>query len=204
MELYWYDIREIAASDYFLWFSRMEEEKQKRGSSFKYAADRQRTVVGDALARQALGALTHTAPDSLRFSASALGKPYAVGLNAYFSISHSAHLVLCAADFSPIGADVQEIHPVSRRLMERVCLPEELCWVTAGDSLSSRVTDPAVLSRFFSVWTAKEAWVKYTGTGVSDLSSVNTLHFPADCRLLRLSRDGFPAAICCQNGSTCL
>ena len=37
------------------------------------------------------------------------------------------------------------------------------------------VVNPAVIRRFFEIWTGKEAWFKMQGTGITDLKSVNVL-----------------------------
>ena len=48
--------------------------------------------------------------------------------------------------------------PVRAALAARICTPEELVFTAPGGRF-----DPL---RFLQLWTAKEAWVKYTGEGL--------------------------------------
>jgi len=41
--------------------------------------------------------------------------------------------------------------------------------------------DPEILHRFFQIWTAKEAYFKKCGTGITNLKSVNILPMERQC-----------------------
>ena len=84
------------------------------------------------------------------------GKPALIGGEWAFSVSHTAGYVLCAIHTTAVGADIQVIRPVTPALIRRVCAPQECAYV--GE-------DPA---RFAEVFSAKEAYVKYRGTGLSE------------------------------------
>lgn len=97
------------------------------------------------------------------------GKPYTeYGIN--ISISHCEDVVVCVADENAIGVDVEKIKPVSDALIERVCTEEELEYVYKPAERED------ILYRFFEVWTAKEAYFKKQGTGITDFKSVNILN----------------------------
>ena len=84
------------------------------------------------------------------------------GLN--FSISHSRGLWVCGVSRQQIGIDV-EYHRADcqfERIAKRFFHPEEYRYLERnGFSTTS----------FYPLWTAKESYVKYTGTGISDLYS---------------------------------
>lgn len=86
------------------------------------------------------------------------GKPYFPqhpGLE--FNLSHSGPLALCALDSAPVGVDIQQVRAMRPGLPARVCSPQQLAWVEAGDRWR----------RFAQLWSLKEALVKYTGTGLT-------------------------------------
>lgn len=104
------------------------------------------------------------------------GQPWLSGCDLQVSISHSHDLVACAVSREPVGIDVERIRPVSPALCARVCVEEELAYLLAGEKEipPQDRQDPAFLGRFFEIWTAKEAYFKKCGTGITNLQSVNT------------------------------
>ena len=75
-----------------------------------------------------------------------------------FNCSHSGNFVCCAVHKSTVGVDLEARRPVRAALAARICTPEELVFTAPGGRFDSL--------RFLQLWTAKEAWVKYTGEGL--------------------------------------
>ena len=90
------------------------------------------------------------------------GQPYIEGSDMHISISHSGEYAVCALSETPVGIDIEKIRKVSDKLIDRVCTAREREYVISDE-------------RFFEVWTAKEAYFKKIGTGITDLKSVDTL-----------------------------
>ncbi|MBE6914792.1 MAG: 4'-phosphopantetheinyl transferase superfamily protein [Ruminococcaceae bacterium] len=88
------------------------------------------------------------------------GKPYfPEAPELCFSVSHSGDYWVCAFSSVPVGIDLQQHRPCNiPRLSQRFFHPEEDAFLYARG-----YAEPD----FFSVWTAKESWVKRTGTGLS-------------------------------------
>lgn len=89
----------------------------------------------------------------------ATGKPYFPAWPAlHFNLSHSGDLALCGVGDEPLGVDVEWIKPrkggLPRYALERG--EYELFTVLGG-----RWGD------FYTLWTRREAWCKYTGEGVA-------------------------------------
>lgn len=85
------------------------------------------------------------------------GKPYlAHHPDTHFSITHTEKWVFLAVADCEIGIDAQIPRKVCPRLAARNASPEELTWVKED-------TEP----HFARLWTMKEAYLKYTGTGLS-------------------------------------
>lgn len=89
------------------------------------------------------------------------GKPYFPTLpQLYFSISHTKGLTLCALSNQPVGVDIETVRPRRASLPRFALSPDEYRRYEAlgGDW-------PA----FYTLWTRKEAWCKYTGLGLQAL-----------------------------------
>lgn len=100
------------------------------------------------------------------------GKPQFVD-GPEFSISHCKEAIAVAVDEHPIGIDVESIRKVSSSLMEYTMNEQECALIR-----SSEEPDRA----FIRLWTQKEAYLKYLGTGISNdmrdvLSGADCSHF---------------------------
>ncbi len=137
--------------------------------------DRTRSLVAELLAKQLLQ--THYGISDAVLHRRPNGQPYLTGCDLQVSISHSHRLVACAVSTEPVGIDVEQMRPVSPSLCKRVCVEEELAYLLRGacEIPAQGHQDPAFLQRFFEIWTAKEAYFKKCGTGITDLQSVNIL-----------------------------
>ena len=76
----------------------------------------------------------------------------------HFNLSHSGPLALCAVGDAPVGADVEVIRPRWEGLPRRVLSEGEYRWFAGR---GSRWAD------FYTLWTLKEARLKYEGTGLN-------------------------------------
>lgn len=87
------------------------------------------------------------------------GKPYFPARpDLEFNLSHSGSLLLCGLDVAPLGVDIQVIKSLRPGLPARVCSSLELDWLGDGADL---------WTRFAQLWACKEAYVKYTGDGLT-------------------------------------
>lgn len=168
------DIRQITPEDFERWYAMADGQRQKKADRYRFPDDRLRSIAGDHLARMGLAEYCGIDPASVRFARTEKGKPYASGLDAHFSISHSGHLVVCALSDRPVGIDVERIRPIKEELAKRVCTAPELFWMQSAPGWGQTLTGEAMI-RFFRIWTSKEAWFKMTGTGITDLQSFDTL-----------------------------
>ena len=136
--------------------------------------DRRRSLVAQLLVQQLLR--EHYDLSQAQLHRQENGCPYLTGCDLYVSISHCDEMVACAVSDAPVGIDIERIRPTKYPLFHKVCTAQELAYVQPeGDELCQ---DPDVLRRFFEIWTAKEAYFKKRGTGITDLKSVNVLPLP--------------------------
>lgn len=139
-------------------------------------ADKDRSLAGELLVQKLLR--RHYGITDAQLHRAANGAPYLTGCDLFVSISHSADMVVCAVSEHPVGIDVEKLRPVDLRMARHICTPEELSYLLEGKALPAGgglCEDPAAALRFFEIWTAKEAYFKKQGTGITNLRSVNIL-----------------------------
>ncbi len=102
-------------------------------------------------------------PSSVKFSFNAHGKPFVDGSRTHFSISHCGGVVAAVFCDEEIGADIEIVRAFSKSVCERRFTPSEREYILgSGENCADEVN-----LRFFEVWTGKEAFLKYCGTGIS-------------------------------------
>lgn len=194
MKWYKYDIRDLTDAEYDKWYSLMSEDKQQRVDRFRFVDDKKRTVVGEMLARKAIAEWCGIAPESITFGTKEHGKPYAKDLAVEFNISHSGDMVACAVDDKPIGIDIEQIRPIDLTVAKRVCTDEELLYLFGHNLMEqdfTYTTNTEILTRFFELWTAKEACGKCIGDGISFISA-----FPSNCSIAKYIFADYVINIC--------
>lgn len=136
---------------------------------------RVRSLAGEILALRILE--EHYGITGAKLHRKENGQPYFTGCELFVSISHSQKKVACAVSREPVGIDLEQIRPVNLLLCRHVCVPEETAYLLEDhrEYEDRECRDPEVLSRFFEIWTAKEAYLKKRGMGIAGLKTVNIL-----------------------------
>ena len=95
------------------------------------------------------------------------GKPYLKDLpDFHFNISHSGDVQAVAVSDKNVGVDIEKLRPVNMKVTKRFC-----------DNETAYIKECNSDIRFFEVWTKKEAFLKYKGTGISGgLDSFNVFN----------------------------
>lgn len=198
--MHWYLLRipSLDAPLYEKWYSLLSPQKKHKVDSFHFEEDKQRLVFADMLAKLALAEYTGCQAEQVHFAVSPNGKPYATALPAEFNVSHSGELVVCAVDSGSVGIDVEKIRPIPAKLVYRVCSDAECAYVlgNAPADAQNMLTDRLILERFYQIWTAKEAYTKYTGTGIAtDLRQISV----RDKQIQTAVYGQYVISICCDH-----
>lgn len=131
-----------------------------------------------------------TCDESLSILRPVIGRPcFKENGLPFFSVSHSGDLWACAVSARRVGLDIQRV--TSERntpaITRRFFHPEETAFLEQNG-----------YKGFFSVWTAKESYVKYTGDGIDDrfsgFSAVEGSLLSGDINGLRLRHIEFDTA----------
>lgn len=175
------ELGRFSVSDLENAYSRLSPSRKAHIDRFRRVEDKNRSLAGELLVQQLLR--EHYGITDAQLHRSDSGQPYLTGCRLYVSISHCEEMVACAVSEAPVGIDIERIRPIDRKLCGKVCVPEEMHYVLGEGNMLARlrlgeIRDPEILQRFFEVWTAKEAWFKKCGTGITDLKSVNVLPKP--------------------------
>ena len=145
-------IEDVEPGEWPALYAQMDKERQGRCDRHRREIDKRRCILADALARRALSKGTDLAPEAISFGREPSGKPYALGLDKHFSLSHSGSLALCAVAHFPVGADIQRQRSISEPMIRRLA--------RAGYEGTSD-------EDFFAWWVRQEAAGKMTGKGLS-------------------------------------
>ncbi|MBR5524359.1 MAG: 4'-phosphopantetheinyl transferase superfamily protein [Clostridia bacterium] len=144
----------------------LDEKRRSRVRRLRVPLKRAQCVAAGLLLTHLFGEGGHS--PTLYYGAH--GKPYLKGDGACFSLSHTDRWVFCAVSEHNVGMDSQRCRPISTRLIARTLTPEEQTWLDSDRE-----------HRYLRLWTMKEAYLKYTGTGLSTpLCSVSLSVPPAD------------------------
>lgn len=172
MKWFKYDIKDLSTSEYEKWYSCMSCDKRQKVDRLLFDDDKKRTVAGEMLARQAIADLFNICADSIDFGVNEYGKPFVKNLPVHFNISHSGNMVVCAVDDKPVGIDIEQMRPVDLKIAKHFFNEEELICIfghVPSETEFCKTADDGMIRRFFELWTAKEACVKYTGKGLSGI-----------------------------------
>jgi 4'-phosphopantetheinyl transferase len=163
----------------------LSEEEHARASRFYFERDRTAFHAARGVLRALLGRYLDHPAEQLVFGYRDRGKPYLVTPpgDLRFNLSHSGQLALLAfVRGREIGVDIERRRPLSDllALAHTSFSPDEyaaLCRLPAVDHAHA----------FFSCWSRKEAFIKTTGEGISQLADFDVSLAPSEpARLLRV------------------
>ncbi|MCL2354188.1 MAG: 4'-phosphopantetheinyl transferase superfamily protein [Defluviitaleaceae bacterium] len=142
----------------------ISEENREKCRRFKFKEDALRTLYGELMLRHVLVGQLALKNEEIEILKGKWGKPYVEGLPTHFNISHSGDYVVCAFSQQEVGVDIEQIQEVDLNIAKRYFTQREY-----EDLLAQ--TESQRLEYFFSLWTLKESYMKWSGRG---------MHMPLD------------------------
>jgi 4'-phosphopantetheinyl transferase len=143
----------------------MNEEERARHRRFYFERDRHMFLVTRALVRTVLSEYADCAPEDWTFALNPWGRPHISGPVAgpFFNLSNTHGLVACAVSRSQrIGVDVEN----TTRNTEPLAIADRF-FSEAEVAALKALPDDQHRTRFFSLWTLKEAYIKARGMGLA-------------------------------------
>ncbi len=141
---------------------------QDRIQAKVYQSDKQALLLGRLLLREYCKAfVNHFQWSMIRYSD--YGKPYLLGGEFEFNISHSGRYVICSVQkIGLVGIDIEEIKKMNISDFKTIFCEEELLHLN-----SSKTPQRS----FYKIWTRKEAFTKALGIGLSyTMNKMNSLN----------------------------
>lgn len=139
----------------------VDPSRQARMRKFHFLADRDRSLLGDILARTLLCKALGVRNDVLSFGLNSHGKPHLIfpeGIQ--YNVSHSGNWIACGIGTGILGVDVERISGTNLEIADRFFAPKEVHFLRrAGESEQQRI--------FHEIWTLKESFIKARGLGLS-------------------------------------
>lgn len=142
-------------------------ERQNKIDKLRYPIDKKLSLFAELLIRKGICSFSDVEYNKINFLYNEYGKPYIEGKNCYFSLSHTKNAIFVAISSYEVGVDIERIKKINYKIIERFFTIEEKMYIER-----SRNRDRA----FYDIWTKKEAYIKYMGTGLhTSLNSFNIL-----------------------------
>lgn len=133
-------------------------ERQQRIEQLKPEESKVTSLLSGMLLSAVLSDRCGVFPNELRYSYGEHGKPFLENQpECCFSLSHSGELIALVCSDVPVGIDVQRIDREKEHALRFLHANERQSILTAEDKAAE----------FCRIWTMKEAYVKFTGEGMS-------------------------------------
>ena len=162
-----YNIDEFTDNDYNKCLGLMEPTRKAKLLSGKHTLTRDMSIFGEWVTKTELSKITGIDIENIKLARTEKGKPYAVDIPYFFNISHCENLLAIAIDKKSIGIDIEKIKPLKSDVTKALCTQSDI------DFLNSADDDKMRLVNFYKIWTAKEAYFKMLGSGITNLKSIN-------------------------------
>ncbi len=162
MKIYSCNISDIPDSDFNDWYNNMSCERKEAVRNLLVPHKQKLKIAADHICRKAVSEFCGISPDKINFALGEYGKPHAVGLDVYFSISHSGDYAVCAVSDKEIGIDIEKIREINPKVCKKFSTENEAEYIASHKN------------GLFEIWTLKEAYFKCIGTGLgTDIRKVS-------------------------------
>lgn len=164
-----FNITGISPDQYPMFKNAVSEERRKRADRYHFMDDSKRCICAELLLQYSLF------QEAGRFAEiniiyNKFGKPSLNYSNNFsYNLSHSGKWVAIAYGNTEVGIDIEKIQPGKGDIADKFFTEEENCFIHEAKGREQ-------VERFTQIWTLKESYIKYLGTGLStrlDSFSVN-------------------------------
>ncbi len=143
----------------------LDNERREQISRYVREQDKERSICAGLLLRHGFLEWGYTEDEwkQVKVIREAHGKPRLESYpDFHYSLSHSGEWVICAVDDAQIGVDIQEMKEIKLALARRFYHPDEY------ERLIGIEKQELQRKEFYTMWAAKESYVKLTGRGIGE------------------------------------
>ncbi len=188
-EVYLLKLFEPSSDVYVKMLDLVGEEKRDKISTIIRSENQFQTLIAEVLLRVILCTRFGFQNKSLVFERDLNGKPFISEIPVHFNISHSKNQVAVAVSCKNIGVDLEKIRDVNVKLTDR--------YFTENEKEYINVDTTCWQTRFFEVWTKKEAILKRSGLGLRvELNKLETFEYEF---VKTYNVDEFVLSVCCED-----
>ncbi len=145
----------------------LSEDEKLRANRFRFPNHRQRFIAARGILRQLLGIYLQSSGEGISFTYNPQGKPQLAPcfskVNIQFNISHSQDLALYSFSYQQkIGIDLEYLRENVdyENIAQRFFCEREFKLISTCEQEQKKTI-------FYQLWTAKEAYLKATGEGLT-------------------------------------
>jgi 4'-phosphopantetheinyl transferase len=176
-------------------FQFISMEKQKKLQRYRHNVDKKLSLYADLLVRYLACKHLGLTNADLMFSQTKTGKPYLPGVHSFaFNLSHTRNAIAVAVAGKAIGIDIEKV--VCNNNHIDICKKH-----FSADEQNYVLSEPQGRDwRFYEIWTRKEAYLKWSGAGLSlPLNSFCSLRPGQGWQIGVLTAEEYIIAICTES-----
>lgn len=154
------NIEAIDSETYQLFRSVVSENRRKKADRFVFMEDAKRCICAELLLEYSLFQMFNQMI-SINLCYNENGKPSLEHVEGFlYNISHSGKWVVIAYGDNEVGIDIERIPVKNTDIVDDFFSDEEKKYIHSGKNDEQ-------IRRFIEIWTLKESYLKYLGTGLS-------------------------------------
>lgn len=169
-------------------------KSKKRLTKLKSKSEikRRTSLYGELIVKKIASKKFNISPEEIIIERTSKGKPYLKNFkDFYFNISHSSNLVAVAFSDSHVGIDVEKLSTAKHKISKRYFSEEENLYIK---------NHPSPDLAFYEIWTAKEAYFKRSGEGISPSFFVTSvLEVDIKNKIHTIRHNDFIISVCSDN-----
>ncbi len=169
-------------------------ERQYKINRLYFENDKKLSLYSELLIRQIVCHNYNLKNDKVNFEYNKFGKPHLLNIpNFHFNISHTQCALIVATHSSSIGIDIEELSSIDSNieadLVKRFFCIDERNYIFKSSASMDK--------RFWEVWTKKEAYLKFLGTGLNiPLNSFSIFSTNISSKMHTVQKDNFVISLC--------
>jgi 4'-phosphopantetheinyl transferase len=170
-------------------YALVNEYRREKTDRMKFDKDKRLSLGVELLLKRALEEIG-VDYESINLDYGKNGKPYIKGNDIYFNLSHSGNMAVCAVSKNEIGVDIEEVERADFKISKRIFTESEISHINNSDD------------EYIRLWTLKESYMKYCGSGLSiapkdiEIEFYDNIPHYKDLDFFEYEIEGYRLALC--------